>query len=59
MNTSDNNATWLEECKQMLLTTKEWSLLSKQIHDILNNKLTADRVGFFADLSIQEQQVHL
>ena len=50
---------WINHCKANLLSTVEWQQLSKKIHVILLERLNKDKVGFFADLSFQEQFVKL
>ena len=51
------NGEWINRCKANLLSTVEWQQLSKKIHVILLERLSNDRVGFFADLSFEEQFV--
>ena len=46
---------WVDACKASVLQSSEWKRVSTELHTILSEKLSRDRVGFFADLSSREQ----
>ena len=46
-------------CKESVLKSSEWRKVSQELHTILSDKLKRDRVGFFADLSFDEQLAYI
>lgn len=50
---------WVDPCKESVLKSSEWRKVSQELHNILSEKLSRDRVGFFADLSFNEQLAYI
>eukprot|EP01083_Nonionella_stella_P181461 650191_1 len=46
---------WVDSCKSSVLQTTEWKRVSQELHNILSDKLSRDCVGFFADLTNEQQ----
>eukprot|EP00484_Ammonia_sp_Unknown_P026645 CAMPEP_0197032796 /NCGR_PEP_ID=MMETSP1384-20130603/11375_1 /TAXON_ID=29189 /ORGANISM="Ammonia sp." /LENGTH=624 /DNA_ID=CAMNT_0042462501 /DNA_START=23 /DNA_END=1897 /DNA_ORIENTATION=+ len=50
---------WVDSCKSSILQSNEWRKVSIELQSVLEDKLLRDGVGFFADLTEEEQLAYI